>query len=228
MCWATYWATHKHLCYVSLPGAFSVTASVPCQAKGEKTFKIFWDWWLPLSLTVYNLMALNVLGERKGDKSCQIQRDLPRRTGTGGWEAEGSFLPFPEDWEGETTEPWGPGGNGTQSGGHMSTTAQEHLRAPDLLPVPPRGAAVWFPGTWLGPGEPNVEPCEKRLTFQSKCVTRKKGHFQEHLAMEPGAGWSPWPQGVTCRSDVNRWEQQSLGQAILLMELGLQITLKTH
>lgn len=92
----------------------------------------------------------------------------------------------------------------------------------------PARAAVWFPGTWLGPGNPNVEPCEKRLTFQSKCVTRKKGHFQEHLAAtEPDAGWSPWPQGVTCRSDVNRWEQQSLGQAILLMELGLQITLKT-
>lgn len=76
--------------------------------------------------------------------------------------------------------------------------------------------------------DPNVEPCEKRLTFQNKCVTRKKGHFQEHLATEPGAVWSPWPQGDACRSDVNRWEEQSLGQAILLMELGLQITLKTH
>lgn len=90
------------------------------------------------------------------------------------------------------------------------------------------GAAVWFPGTWLGPGDSNAEPCEKWLTFQSKCVTRKKGHFQGHLATEPGARWSPWPQGVTCRSDVNRWKEQSLGLAILLMELGLQITLKTH
>lgn len=92
----------------------------------------------------------------------------------------------------------------------------------------PEGAAVWFPGTWLGPGDSNAEPCEKWLTFQSKCVTRKKGHFQGHLATEPGARWSPWPQGVTCRSDVNRWKEQSLGLAILLMELGLQITLKTH
>ena len=92
----------------------------------------------------------------------------------------------------------------------------------------PEGAAVRFPGTWLGPGDPNAEPCKKRLTFPSKCVTRKKGHFQGHLATEPGACWSPWPQGVTCRSDVNRRKEQSLGLAILLMELGLQITLKTH
>lgn len=92
----------------------------------------------------------------------------------------------------------------------------------------PQRPTVWFPGTWLRPGHPNVEPCEKRLTFQSKCVTRKKGHFQEHLATEPGAVWSSWPQGVTYRSDVNRWEQQSLGQAILLIESGLQITLKIH
>lgn len=58
------------------------------------------------------------------------------------------------------------------------------LHFPELLTCflfQPAKAAEWFPGTWLGPGDPNVELCEKRLTFQSKCVTRKKGHFQEHL-----------------------------------------------
>lgn len=101
----------------------------------------------------------------------------------------------------------------------MSTTARECLRAPDLLPVPTWGATVWF--VYLaGARDPNVEPCEKRQYLQSKCATRKKGHFQgTYLATEPGAHWSPWPQGVTCRSNVNRWKEQSLGLAILLMEL---------
>lgn len=92
----------------------------------------------------------------------------------------------------------------------------------------PEGAIEWFPGTWLGPSNLNVEPCKKRLTFQNKCVTHKTGHFQKHLATDPDAGWSLWPQGVTCRSDVNRWQQQSLGQATLLTELGLQIILQAH
>lgn len=84
MCQATYLATHKYLCYRSLPGGlFSVATSVPCQPKGQKVFKIFWDQWLPLSLLVYNLTALSVDREKKGDKSCQIQLGLPLNTGTG-------------------------------------------------------------------------------------------------------------------------------------------------
>lgn len=128
----------------------------------------------------------------------------------------------------------GPGNSGDLEEVALNQTAicqQQPKSVSELLTCflfQPEGAAVWFPGNWLRPGNPNVEPCEKRLTFQSKCVTRKKGHFHEHLATEPGAVWSLWPQGVTCRSDVNRWEEQSLGQTILLMELGLQITLKTR
>lgn len=96
MCWPTYLATRKHLSYISLPeGFFSVTASVPCQTKGEKIFKIFWDLRLPLSLQVYNLMALNVGGEKKGDKSCGIQLDLPTNTWTGEREGEGKLSSFP-------------------------------------------------------------------------------------------------------------------------------------
>lgn len=47
-----------------------------------------------------------------------------------------SFLHFPEDWAGGTTEHQELGGNSTQSDGRMSMTAHGCLRAPDLLPVP--------------------------------------------------------------------------------------------
>lgn len=124
----------------------------------------------------------------------------------------GSFLHFPEIWEGGTSEPYGLRGTALNQ---MAICQQQPKSISKLLTCflfQPEGASVWFPGTWLGPGHPNVEPCEKRLTFQRECVTHKKAHFQEHLATEPGAGWSPWPQGVTCRSDINRWKQQSPGQ----------------
>lgn len=83
--------------YKSTCELFSVTASVPCQTEGEKIFffLIFWDGWLPLSLPVYNQMALTVDGELKRDKSGQTQLDLPMNIWTGGWEGEGQFSSFP-------------------------------------------------------------------------------------------------------------------------------------
>lgn len=45
-----------------------------------KVFSGFGDQWLPLSLLAYNLMTLNVDGEKKGDKSHKIQLDLPMNT----------------------------------------------------------------------------------------------------------------------------------------------------
>lgn len=169
-----------------------------------------------------------MLMERKKGTSCRIQLDLPMNTWTREWERDRKFSSFPRGLVRRNHRTLG-----TWRKQHsIRQPCQQQPKSVSALLTPflfqPERAAVWFPGTWLGPSHPNVEPCEKRLTFQSKCVTRKKGDFQEHLATEPGAGRSPWPQGVTCRSDVNRWDQQSLRQALLLMELGLQITLKTH
>lgn len=107
----------------------------------------------------------------------------------------------------------------------VSTAVQELRGAPDSLPA--RGSWRGISRSCLEPSNPYAEPCEKRLTFHSKCVTHRTGHFQGHLAIEPGAGWSLWPCGVTCRSDVNRWEQQSAGQESLLIGLGLRIAFKT-
>lgn len=136
---------------------------------------------IPLSLPVYHLMALTVDGEKiKGQVMSDPAWPTHEHVNKEGERERGSFLHFPEDWEEGTREPWGLGGNCTQSGGHMSTTAQQHLRAPGLFQS--EGDTVWLPGTWLGPGNPKVEPCEKQLTFQSKSVTRKKACFQEHLA----------------------------------------------
>lgn len=231
MCWATYLATLKHLCYISLPVNFSVLLlQFLARLKEKRSF--FFNLLGRMVTTVITSLQPNGTycwwrvkkGQMRSDPAWPAYEHMNRRV-----RRRGAVF-----FISQRTGNEGPGNAGDSEEttlNQMAVCQQQSESVSELLTCflfQPEGAAVRFPGTWLGPGDPNAEPCKKRLTFPSKCVTRKKGHFQGHLATEPGACWSPWPQGVTCRSDVNRRKEQSLGLAILLMELGLQITLKTH
>lgn len=70
----------------------------------------------------------------------------------------------------------------------------------------PEEAEEEFHRSCLGPSNPYAEPCEKRLTFHSKCVTHRTGHLR-----------STWPlsqvQVGPCDLGESRADQMSTGES---------------